>query len=493
MDNPSVLPIVVVAVYMVLLLFLGWVSMKRSLQTGQAESGSEYFLAGRDIHPVIAALTYNATVWSALVFLGSVGIYYNLGIGFNILLLSEALVIAIFIPTIGKIFWKLANEHDYITPTDLVAHRYGGDKAIRLVVSLTFILFTLFFMSVQIVGLSYIMETVTGGLLNYTSSVIVIGIILLIYVVMGGYRAVAWSDAIQVGMLAIAMIAVFFVITYRYDITALFQGAQNLRPGLFNSPGTIPAYTTRLWVTQGLIIGLAFVLMPQLWVRVYAVRNEQGLRNIVLYFVGGTFVLFFLAFIFAVAATNFYADQSVIPDQLILRFLFDNVPAWFAATLLTGALAASMSTIDSQVLVLSSILTCDIYGKIVKKGEAINEARVGKVFSGLLVLFVMAYAFFPPTLIFGTLIDVTYPGLAALIPATLIGLFWKKASHAGALSSVVVGVISAIIFVGKFPNYMGLYSGFWVFCIALAVFFSVSLLVPAKKGVEVDLIASLDT
>jgi SSS family solute:Na+ symporter len=487
MDNPTILPVAIVTGYMLLLLYLGWLGMKKSSD----DSCSDYFLAGRDIHPVLAALTYNATVWSALVFLGSVGIFYNLGVGFTILLLSEMLVVAIFIPTVGKIFWKLAKEHDYITPTDLVAHRYGNDSAIRLVVALTFILFTLFFMSVQIVGLSYIMQTVTGGLLSYSSAVIVIGVILLLYVVMGGYRAVVWSDAIQVVMLAIAMIAVFFVIVYKFDLATLFQGVQNLRPGLFNAPGPIPVYHPKLWVSQGLIIGLAFVFMPQLWVRVYAVRDEKGLKNIVLYFIGGTFVLFFMAFIFAVAVTNFYVDAGVVPDQLILKFLFDNVPFWFAATLLTGAVAASMSTIDSQVLVLSSILTSDLYGKLYKKDTIKNGAMVGRIFSGILILFVMAYAFFPPVLIFSTLIDVTYPGLAALIPAVLLGLFWKKASHAGALTSILIGAISAVIFVAKYPNYQGIYSGFWVFSIALVIFVLVSLLSPPKEGVEVDLLATI--
>lgn len=487
MSGETVVPVLVVVGYLIACILMGLFSLKTSNELGTTKSSADYFLAGRLVSPILSALSYNATVWSALVFMGAVGIYYNLGLGFNIFLLSEMLAVAIFVPVVGKLYWKLANKYDYITPSDLVAHRYGDSNLIRLVVAAIMIVFMLFFMAVQIVGLAYIMETVTGGFLNYTSAVLVIGFILLFYVVLGGFRAVVWTDALQAVMLMIAMIAIFFVVIFKFDLIPLFKGVLELRPALFNAPGPIPAYTPILWITQGLIIGLAFIFMPQLWVRLYAVENEKGLRNIVLFFIGGTFVIFGLGFLFTVAATNLYAGSDIIPDRFILSLLFDSVPSWFAATLLTGAVAASMSTIDSQVLVLSSILTRDIVEKGMKK-KIDNPALVGRIFSAVLICFVAAYAFFPPVTLFAVLFDVTYPGLAATIPAVLIGIYWKRASRFGAAISMIVGGLLAIYMVFGLKNYLGIYTGFWTFMIALILFVIGSLLVPDKAEEQVDLV-----
>lgn len=480
----DIIPVIIVFAYMVLCLVLGGYGLKDSVQSGHADQGSDYFLAGRQISPFLASMTYIATVFSALVFLGSVGSYYNLGIGFNILLLSELAAVAIFFPTIGKMFWKLAEKHDFVTPADLVSHRYGNSSLIRVIVGVISLAFIFPFMAVQIVGISYVMVTVTNNWLSYPAAVIFIAAVLAFYICLGGYRSVVWTDAIQVIMLGAAMLLTFIVILVKFDVTQIFQHVQSVRGAIFNAPGPVPVYKYGMWITQFLMIGIAFVLMPQLWVRIYAVKKVQGLRNISLYFIGSTAVLFLFAFIFAVVCADFYSTKNILPDKLILTFLFEHTPRWLAATLLTGAIAASMSTIDSLVLCISSIVTRDLYSKLYKPEVPKNEVFIGRVVSVLLLVVSAIMAFYPPPLFFGTLIDVMYPGMIALAPVTIIGLLWKKASPGGAVVSLVAGAFMAVYLVATKQSPMGLYSGFWVFIVSTLCLYLGSLFMPVQAGKE---------
>ena len=175
----------------------------------------DYFIGDRTSGSFVGPMSYISTVFSALVFLGAVGIYFALGIGFNAFLLSEMLLLAIFVPTVGYLFWRLAHKHKYVTPADLMAHRYGGGKPIRILVALNTVGFMMFFMATQVVGISYIMETITGGLLTFKWAVILISVVLAIYIVLGGFKAIEYTDTIQVIVLMTSVVITFIFLSIR--------------------------------------------------------------------------------------------------------------------------------------------------------------------------------------------------------------------------------------------------------------------------------------
>ena len=161
--------------------------------------------------------------------------------------------------------------------------------------------------------------------------------------------------------------------------------------------------------------------------------------------------------------------------------MFSNMPSWLAATMLTGAIAATMSTVDSAVLALSSILTVDLYRKPFNpEMDPAKEATIGRVISVMLIGVMAVLAFYPPKLLFNSLIDMAYPGLVTLAPAAILGMFWKKAGTAAAIASIVSGSILAVYLIFH-RNPMGLYSGFWTLLLSLVVFGVVTILVPAKE------------
>ena len=480
----KVIPIVIIVIYMLVCLLVGYLVFKSKKK--KVESG-DYFIGDRTSGSFVGPMSYISTVFSALVFLGAVGIYFILGVGFNVFLLSEMLLVAVFVPTVGYIFWRLAHKYEYVTPADLLTHRYGNGKAIRIIVAINTVGFMLFFMATQIVGISYIMETITGGLLTYTWAVLIISVVLAVYIVLGGFRAIEYTDTIQVIILVICVVATFLFLNDKIEWSNVFVQTQQARPAMFKAPGPIPIYTMKLWVTQLLVIGLGFALMPQLWVRIYAVKTEKGLQNIVTYFIGFTIVMFVISFFLAVAAAPiigelFKEGEKIVPAKIVMKLMFGNMPPWLAATLLTGAVAATMSTVDSAVLAISSILTIDLYRKPFNPDmNPGKEATVGRVISVILIAIMAFMAFYPPKLLFNSLIDVAYPGLVTLAPAAILGMFWRKASSTAAITSILIGSAVAVYLLMFNRNPMGLYSGFWTLLVSLIVFIVVSFAVPSKE------------
>ena len=475
------IPIVIIVLYMAVCIIVGFLVFRSKTQMGCGD----YFIGERCSGSFVGPMSYISTVFSALVFLGAVGIYFALGIGFNIFLISEMLFICIFVPSVGYLFWRLAHKHHYVTPADLVAHRYGNSKSVRIVVALNTVGFMMFFMATQIVGIAYIMETITHGLLSFKWAVILISVVLAVYIVLGGFRAIEYTDTIQVVILLACVVFTFLFLSTKINWSEVFIQANQIRPGMFKAPGTIPVYQFKLYLTQLLIIGLGFALMPQLWVRIYAVKTEKGLQNIITYFIISTAILFAISFFLAVAAAPilgqlFKEGEQVVPAKIVMKLMFSNMPDWLAATLLTGAVAATMSTVDSAVLAVSSILTMDLYCKPFKSSMGTQqEATIGRILSVVLIIIMAILAFYPPKLLFNSLIDVAYPGLVCLAPAAILGLYWRRASKAAALSSIVIGSLATIYVIMK-PNPYGLYSGFWTLLLSLVIFVVVSLAVPSK-------------
>jgi Na+/proline symporter len=304
---------------------------------------------------------------------------------------------------------------------------------------------------------------------------------------------VTWTDAIQVVMVLGGIIATFIIVLAKFDLGAIFQSVQATRGGLFTTPGPIPVYKLGLWITSFFAIGLSFVFMPQLWVRVYAARTQRGLRNIVLYFIAGTALMFFMTYVFSVVCSHIYAGQEIPPDKLTLSLIFDHLPSWVAATILTGVVAASMSTVDSMVLALSSIVVRDFYSKQVKPDQPKRfEAGLGRGVSVVVIGAAVYFAFSPPAkMLWSLLIDVMYPGIMSLIPATLIGLFWKRASRVGAIISLVTGAAFAILTIAYQFKPFGFHQAFWVLVVSGVTFIAGSLIWPPKAGREVDLLATI--
>ena len=170
------------------------------------------------------------------------------------------------------------------------------------------------------------------------------------------------------------------------------------------------------------------------------------------------------------------AGLSLAPGEetMVLPIMvFNFAPNFIFAFVMVGALAALMSTADSQLLSLSTILSKDIPFK----KNHFSDIFIGKILIILLSIFAIVFViggYDPKVGIMGTLVKTTFSGLAVLCPTAIAALYWKRATKYGCIFSILIGEISIFLFeYNVLPN-LGFLSAIWAIFIAIIVLIIVS-------------------
>lgn len=446
-------------------------------------SGYGFFVAGGKIGPVVIGLSYMATLFSMFTFLGVVGLYSGIGLSFTNLLFGEAFIVAILMPTLGYKFYRASHKHEHSTPGDLVAHRFGGSKAVRAIVSLALIGSMLIYLTVQYIGVGLVLEIVTDGYLSFGLVVLLMFLVGGIYAAIGGMRSVAITDTIQGVLLTSGLLILLVVIFTQFDPTEMARTGLDANPALGGISGSIGSIEWLSWTVQMFAFGLGMFLWPQLWVRTYTTSSKKGLLTMSAammfahIFLIGT-VGYFLALVGPTAL-----ESGVAGDQIAILFSEQYLPSWLSALVLTGGAAAALSTLDSVALVLGSIASHDLYTKILRGGQELSQSHqnFANRFSAFLLMGIGAFlVYFGPLGTIGSLlVTFGYPALVGIFPAVFLGMYWRGATSTAAVISTLLGVGIVLLqtVLGVVPTF-GIYPGGWAFLIGLIAMVGISLVNP---------------
>jgi SSS family solute:Na+ symporter len=258
---------------------------------------------------------------------------------------------------------------------------------------------------------------------------------------------------------------------------------------LFTRPGGKGFFTPQIWISYMLLWTLCDPMFPQLFSRFYTAKDERSIKFSMIMYAPITAVLFLApVLIGAWGNLQFPGLTGTQPDHIMPMMVEEFAPPWMFGLVLSGAFAALMSTADSQLLVLSSMLTRDVYSRWLKKGASQrHEFAVGKVLVLCLAVIGLAIALSDVETIFDTLTKTTFTGLAVLFPTTIAALYWKRATKWGCIASIVAGELT---YVGFYFGYLsdGLTFGFLsvvpVIIVAVLALVMVSLLTKNESGFE---------
>lgn len=446
-------------------------------------SGYGFFVAGGKIGPIVIAFSYMATLFSMFTFLGVVGLYSQIGLSFTNLLFGEAFVVAVLMPTLGYKFYRSSHKHQHATPGDLIAHRFGGSKVVRTVVSLALIGSMLIYLTVQYIGVGLVLEIVTDGFLSFGLVVLLMFLVGGIYAAIGGMRSVAITDTIQGVLLTGGLLIILAAIFTQFDPTEMAQTGINANAALGGISGAIGSVGWLSWTAQMFAFGLGMFLWPQLWVRTYTASSKKGLLTMSAammfahVFLIGT-VGYFLALSGPIAL-----ESGVDGDQIAILFSELYLPSWLSALVLTGGAAAALSTLDSVALVLGSITSHDLYSNVLRSGEELSEGHKNAVnrISAFLIMGLGAFlVYFGPRGTIGSLlVTFGYPAIVGIFPAVFLGMYWRGATSIAAVVSTILGV-GIVLFqtvFGVIPT-LGIYPGGWALVVGMISMIGVSLLRP---------------
>ncbi|MFC7157263.1 sodium:solute symporter family protein [Halomarina halobia] len=471
-----------IGVYLAVILAIGY----RGWQVGKLDV-DDWMAAGRGLGIVVLLFTFAASYHSAFAFLGIGGFVYGNGIGIFSASTFYLAISGIILWVVGSRVWLLGKKYGYITPSDLLADFYESPLLGKLV-SLTLIVFTFPYIATQMIGSGIIFETATRGLVSFELGAAVFLLAGVVYVWLGGLRAVAWTDAVQgVFMFGAMWIAGWFFVFSAYrgpqdfwtELTREFAAYVSL-------PGPAGVITPEFYVSFAIMTGIGVMMTPHIFLRYVSARSPRVLKWVAAF---GTayLILFYVptAFLGLGAVEAFPNLQQA--DSAIPAVLYRFTPTWFASIVVAGAVAAAMSTADSQLHAVSALITRDWYQPFA--GDEVDERTVTR-FAQVLVPILGAISYVIAIQQFDFIIlltAVTFYGAAQIFPILLGALYWPGASREGALGGFALGVLvtSALEFglvtlPGGFPGFV---SGFYGLIVNAVAFVGISL---AVGGVSAD-------
>ena len=456
-------------VYFCILIFLGIIAYKKTKKTPE-----DFFLAGRTFGPVILFFTLAATNFSAFTFLGFAGNAYKTGFGQYGIMAFGTAIMAIMFYFIGRKVWILGKKNGYITPPELIGDRFNS-KILRIVFMIVMVVFTIPYLAVQAIGAGLLIQQVTGTVIWQIGAVVTM-LVIMLYVLTGGMRGSGWTDFIQGVIMVLALtFAVIFVAVNLGGFENANILAFNSNPELFSRPGGGDYFLPQIWFSFMLLWIFADPMFPQLFSRFYAAKDQKSLKwSMILYPIIVSFLFLFPVLIGVWAHGAGIEVPSGQEDSVLPLMVARYTPSFVYAFVMIGALAALMSTADSQLLSLSTMLSRDLFPK--KKNNQIMYAKFFIVILSIFSIWFVLAGYDPNEGIMGTLVKTTFSGLAVLCPTTIAALYWKKATKYGCIASILSGEILIFFFqFGFLPTY-GFLSAIWGIFASIIVLIVVSYL-----------------
>ncbi|NEP22103.1 sodium:solute symporter family protein [Moorena sp. SIO3I6] len=450
MTLDSIIPYVVLAGYLLVTLVVGLVGYRQ-----QQNTPDDYFLADRNMGAILLFFTLIATNFSAFAFLGFSGSGYRIGLSYYGMMGFGTGLIALTFYFIGYRVWLLGNKHGLITPSELMEARFrstgvspGISNTLKLIFLAVMVIFTIPYLTLQPIGAGYIIETLTNGQIPYFTGATFLTIVIVLYVFMGGMRSVALTDVIQgVLMFTLMLAAVAAIASSLGGIAEANRTVYTLKPELFSRQGIDNFFTYRKWFSFMILWMLSVPMFPQMFMRFYTSKNSNSLKVSVVIYPLVSAIMFICPVLIGMWGHISFSDLTgKASDQVFPMMLAEHTPIWLASLVMVGALAAMMSTLDSQLLALSSMLTRDIYFAYFRKTASLKEQTfVGRLLIVLLAIIGLIIAKNPPDTI-TAIATQAFTGLAVLFPTVIAVLYSRTIHPLTCIVSILVGEAAVIGF-----------------------------------------------
>jgi sodium/proline symporter len=444
---------------------------------------SDFFIGGRAMGRVVVALSAISTGRSSWLVLGLSGMAYRLGTGAVWAIVGYISVEALQFVYLGK---RLRNETQAmgsITLLDYFESRFQDrGHLIRITGAMIIGIFITSYVAAQLNAGAKSLATALD--LTFTVSLLISGLLVLVYMVLGGYVAVSYNDVVRAIIMFIGLIVLPIVGVVKLGgLSILTEMLHNLNPEFLNP------YSLSGGVIIGFIgIGLGSPGQPHIVVRYMSINDAKNLKHAAVIGTVWNIILGVGAICIGLVGRAVVPELESLPDrdsEMIYLVLSANYFGPVLYGLLVGGIfAAILSTADSQLLVVASTFVRDLYEKVFTKKKQIDEnrklilSRLVVVLSGILA---MSLAFAADDLVFW-LVLFAWSGLgASLGPALILSLYWKQATRTGIVSGMVTGTLVTIAWKIWFKESTGVYELIPAFFAALFMIVTVSLISKAKQ------------
>lgn len=455
-------------------------------KAGKSDTMSHYFLGNRQMGGFVSALSYSATTYSAFMLIGLAGLTYAGGVGalgFELIYLSGVTLTMIF----GPRFWLVGQKYGYVTPSEMLGHRYDN-RAVAVAAALASCVFLIPYSAVQLAGVGYLVSGMTGGSISFVTGTMLATILAIFFSLVAGLRSVAWTDSLQaVVMIISATLVVGFVIHALGGFASFFGSLTRDHPGALSVPGT-GFFSFSMFL--GLTLPWIFfsISNPQVSQRLFTPASMRDLRRMILGFMIFGFIYTLVAVTWGFAALLEFPDLATGDLATPSLLGSDLVPTALGVIVMVGIIAAAVSTIDSIMLTLSSMLVRDVYAVAKPASDERHQLMVGKFVLPVIAVLALLFAQLKIDLIAVLSVSAS-AGLLVMVPPIVGAFFWKRGTAQGALAAIIVA--GTLVFILEFTQtkLAGQGSGIWGLLVSVALFVGVSLVTRAPEARATEFLA----
>jgi sodium/proline symporter len=456
MDNQALIATVMI-IYISLLVFWG------VIQGRKVRTGRDFSIAGRKLPGWVAALSERATGESSWALLGLPGAAYATGLTE---IWTAAGCVAGIITAWALLAWRLRNEaekYNVSTFTEYLQARHADyGKPIRIISSLAIVFFFFFYVGAQFLGGGKTLHTLFG--INPMTGGLITAAIIIPYTVYGGFRSVVYTDVVQAVLMIVTLIiapiaGVIYLINHP-DVYASGIGNALVKAGssYTSLTGAAKGFGAGLLITGGFSWFFGYLGgQPQLSVRFMAIRDARqaikarniGITWTIIAYVGALMIGWLGIAIFGPAGLT---DPEYVMPSVVLRLFH---PA-FAALLITGAIAAMISTADSLLILSATELSESVLRKDGSKETPEKNLRKHRITTALVAVIALLLSFVSPSKLIFTVVSYVWAGIGCTFSVVILfSLFWKRFHGRAAIITIISGLLFTVFWIsgGYEQNY----------------------------------------
>lgn len=447
-----------IGLYLASILAVGFVTWRRN------RTLDDFVLGGRRLSPFAAALSERASGESAWFLLGLPGAAYVAGFAEFWTVIGSSFGIFFSWMFIAKLLNAQSRKLGALTIPDYLESRFGDDTRLLRVVAMAIILFFYTaYVGAQFVGAGKILNATFG--LPEATGMILGAAVVVFYTFMGGFIAVVWTDVVQGLLMMVVAVAIPILglaavggpsglieaIVARTADT--FTGTPEQAAGIsFGRDALIMTGGKAGWgfingvVFGGMMWGVGYLGQPHLLARYMAIRSEAEVDQGRKYAVSWVLLSYWGAAFIGILAIALIPDMPADREQIMPLMALKLLPAWLAGLAIAGAIAAMMSTADSQLLVATSAVVQDVYVRLLRpKEDAARLLLISRFATLVIAVIALLLAFKTREFIFDA-VEYAWTGLASAFgPVLLLSLRWKGMTRWGALAGMISGAGSTVV------------------------------------------------
>lgn len=430
--------LLVIAGYLLSLLVIAFWSRRARRERTLAD----FYLGGRSLGPLVLFLTLYATQYSGLTLIGFAGRAYRSGFTFLVSVTFGCSIIGGYLLLAPRLR-ALSERHGFITVGDFIHHRYRS-LPLTITTTVLFVFALAAYVLSNLKAAGYVLHAASGGRISAAEGIVGLSLLIVLYETLGGLRAVAWTDVLQGSILAVGCGLAFFTITSHFDFVSSMALLAEQRPDFFEPPAPREQAT---WLSTIALVMFGVSIYPHAIQRIYAAHDRSALRRSLQLMLLMPFLTTLPMILVGYMGAAHFPDLSPQESEQVVFHVLGQlghvVPGVhpLIVLLVCALIAAIMSTVDSALLAIASLVTEDLYAKL-RPGSAQGRlTHLGQAFSWALMALMAALAIHLPQTLW-RITELKLEVLIQLAPGVFLGLHVAHVREKDVLRGLAAGLLS---------------------------------------------------